>query len=215
MLRRHRAANDFGKGSTLFAIDQLAKLNSDDPLLKHRLDLDRIGVAGHSFGAFTTLAVAGEVFVSPTGHENSDVDPRVKAAIAMSAPAPLNKSQLDLAFSKIKIPCFHMTGTRDDSPIGETKAAERRIPFDHSNGSDQFLVTFQGADHMVFSGRVLGQNGERDAFFQKFIVSSSTAFWDAYLKGDAHAKAWLAGDGFATVLGDDGKFEKKLGKPAK
>lgn len=198
-----------------FAIDQLTKMNSDDPLLKHRLDLDRIGVAGHSFGAFTTLAVAGEVFVSPIGREHSDPDPRVKAAIPMSAPAPLNKKSYDAAFAKIKIPCFHMTGTLDDSPIGESKAIDRRIPFDHSNGSDQFLVTFKDADHMVFSGRVTGQNSERDSFFQKFILSSSTAFWDAYLKGDTAAKSWLTGDGFETALGPDGKFEKKLLKSEK
>jgi predicted dienelactone hydrolase len=198
-----------------FAIDQLTKLNSDDSLLKHRLDLDRIGVAGHSFGAFTTLAVAGEIFVSPTGGEHSQGDPRVKAAIAMSSPVPQNKSDYSIAFSKIKIPVFHMTGTLDDSPIGETKAADRRVPFDRINHADQFLVTFRDADHMVFSGHLAGQNGERDAFFQKFILSSSTAFWDAYLKGDATAKAWLTGKGFQTALGDDGKFEEKLASPSK
>jgi len=193
-----------------FAIDQLSKLNSDDPLLKHRLDLDRIGVAGHSFGAFTTLAIAGEVFIGPTGNKRSEADSRVKAVIAMSAPVPPNRSQFDLAFSEIKIPCFHMTGTRDVSPIGETKAEDRRVPFDHINGADQFLVTFKEADHMVFSGRLAGQNSGRDAFFQKFILSGSTAYWDAYLKGDTNAKAWLTGGGFATVLGPDGKFEKRL-----
>src|ERR1700722_19156354 len=135
-----------------FAIDQLTKMNSDDPQLKHRLDLDRIGVSGHSFGGFTTLAVVGEVFFGLTGNARSDADPRVKAAIAMSAPAPLNKRDLDASFAKIKIPIFHMTGTLDDSPIGETKAEDRRIPFDHIKNAQEYLVTFKDADHMVFSG---------------------------------------------------------------
>ncbi len=193
-----------------FAIDQLTKLNSDDSLFKHRLDLERIGVAGHSFGGYTTLAVAGEVFFGVTGTEHSYADPRVKATIAMSAPAPLNKRDLDASFAKIKIPIFHMTGTRDDSPIGETKAEDRRISFDHIKNAPEYLVIFKDADHMVFSGRTAGMgNGERDAFFQKFILSGSTAFWNAYLKRDTTAKKWLSDGGFESVLGDDGKFSKK------
>ena len=34
-----------------FALDQLAKLNHDDPAFKGRLDLEQVGMAGHSFGA--------------------------------------------------------------------------------------------------------------------------------------------------------------------
>jgi hypothetical protein len=41
------------------------------------------------------------------------------------------------------------------------------------------------------------------------IKMGSIAFWDAYLKGEVEAKAWLS-RGFAGVLGEDGVFEKKL-----
>ncbi|HZV36788.1 MAG TPA: hypothetical protein VFB72_19580 [Verrucomicrobiae bacterium] len=193
-----------------FAIDQLAKLNEEDASLKHRLDLDRIGLAGHSFGAYTTLAAAGEVFVTSYGTEFSAREPRIKAAIAMSAPAQKNKDY-DLVFSKIKIPIFHMTGTLDDSPIGDTKAADRRIPFDHINGADQYLLIFNGGDHMVFSGRPRDWgNGEKDAEFQKDVCICSTAFWDAYLKNETDAKAWLTDGGAQKVLKEDGTFTEKL-----
>ncbi|MDB6111201.1 MAG: Platelet-activating factor acetylhydrolase plasma/intracellular isoform [Pedosphaera sp.] len=194
-----------------FAIDQLVKLNQEEGPLRRQLDLVHIGVAGHSFGSFTTLAIAGEVLPALSGGEFSAGDPRVKAAIAMSSPVPRDKSRWDAAFAKIHIPCFHMTGTRDDSPIGDTKAEARRVPFDHISGADQFLLTLQDGDHMVFSGRSRGQGGgEKDELFHGLILMSSTAFWDAYLKGDAQAKAWLAGNGFATLLKQDGKFEQKL-----
>jgi pimeloyl-ACP methyl ester carboxylesterase len=198
-----------------FVIDQLAKVSKGEGPLKGRLDMDRVGLAGHSFGSFTTLAVAGEVFVTPAGKEITAADPRVKAAIAMSSPVPKDKTVLDKAFGSIRIPVFHMTGTKDDSPIGDTSAAERRLPFDHSKGPDQYLVTFDGGDHMIFSGRGrLALGGAKDAEFQGLIRIATLAFWDAYLKGDAKAKAWLSGGGFEKALGKDGKFEQKPPKPA-
>ncbi|MSR64957.1 MAG: acetylhydrolase [Verrucomicrobiae bacterium] len=195
-----------------FAIDQIEKLNRESDVLKGRLDLKNVGVAGHSFGAYTTLAVAGEVFVGPLVDGKTFRDPRVKAAIPMSSPVPRDKSQLDKVFGSIRIPCLHMTGTKDTSVINETQPADRRIPYDHIQLADQYLITFKDGDHMIFSGRGRLTGGEKDARFQEFIRASSTAFWDAYLKGDAKAKAWLAEGGFEKALGQDGVFEKKLPK---
>ena len=42
-----------------FVIDQLDSLNKNDEHLKNKLDLKNIGLAGHSFGAHTTMLVAG------------------------------------------------------------------------------------------------------------------------------------------------------------
>ncbi|MDB6121174.1 MAG: Platelet-activating factor acetylhydrolase plasma/intracellular isoform [Pedosphaera sp.] len=193
-----------------FVIDQLKKLNQDDARFKNRLDLDRLGMAGHSFGSYTTLAIAGEVF-SVLGGEKSVGDPRVKAAIAMSSPIPHKSAQYDLAYGKISIPCFHMTGTLDTMPFSDKDPLKRRVPFDHINKADQFLVTFKDADHMTFSGHIPGLgNGDKDPFFQNLVLLGSIAFWDAYLKNDPKAKAWFTGKGFDGILGNDGKFEKKL-----
>jgi predicted dienelactone hydrolase len=188
-----------------FAIDQIIELNSKPGPFQGRLDINRIGMAGHSFGAFTTLAVAGQVF-GPGGR--SGEDSRVKAAIAMSAPVP--RANRDRSYSQIRIPIFHMTGTEDNSPIGDTQASERRIPFDCISGADQYLLTFQGGDHMVFSGRS-GFRGDRskDELFHSLILQGSTAFWDAYLKGEAGAKKWLFGD-FEKAVGGQGRVEKRV-----
>jgi predicted dienelactone hydrolase len=104
-----------------FAIDQLAKLNRESSPFHQKLDLDRVGAAGHSFGAYTTLAVAGQSFLPGGGKGTSLADPRVKAAIPMSAPVSANRRRLDEVYAKIKISCLHMTGTKDFSPIGDTK----------------------------------------------------------------------------------------------
>jgi dienelactone hydrolase len=193
-----------------FAIDQAEGLQAGDGPLAGRLDLARIGLAGHSFGAHTALAVAGQLLLGPDGREVSLADPRVKAAIAMSPQAPRRRDLAEKLYAPVKIPCFHMTGTRDESPLGLTSAANRRVAFDHVRGADQYLLIFAEGDHMVFADRRGRPNAERDALVHRLILAASTAFWDAYLKDDAEAKAWLAGPGFLGVLGEQGTLEKKL-----
>ena len=61
---------------------------------------------------------------------------------------------------------------------------------------------------MIFSGRS-SRTEPSDETFHTLIQQSSTAFWDAYLRNDAKAKAWLTND-FKRVLDDTGKFEMKL-----
>ena len=198
-------------GDVRFAIDRLATLNAADGPMKGLMDLARIGAAGHSFGAFTTLAVAGEVFVLPGGREVTVVDKRIKAAIPMSAPVPAKKEHLDKAFAGIAIPCMHMTGTKDTSRIGTTTATQRRLPYDHSRGIDRYLITFIGGDHMVFSGRRRWYGTSKaDLLFQRLIRTSSLLFWEAYLKDDAEARRRLSDGTLKGVLGDSATFELKL-----
>ncbi len=191
-----------------FALDQLELRCQTNAFWRGRLDLKRVGGAGHSFGAHTTLAVAGATY-SSLGIGSGE--PRIKAAIPMSAPVPAGKARLDDAFAGVKIPCLHMTGTADNSPIGETKATERRLPFDHCRNSDQFLITFTGGDHALFGGRERRTSGGKDAVFQQLICLSSLAFWDAYLCDDTKAQEWLSGR-FKDALGPEGVFEMKLKK---
>jgi predicted dienelactone hydrolase len=190
-----------------FVLDRVTALNRDVTPLKGLLDLRAIGMAGHSFGAWTTLAVAGQM-LGPR-QQSSLADPRVKAAIEMSAPVPRN-ADLDRTYGKINMPILHLTGTLDNSPIGDTKAAERRVPFDHIQAPGQYLVIFQGGDHMIFAGqRRQVIKGEKDPRFRDLILQGTTAFWDAYLKGDAAAKSWLSRGGYAAALEADGKLEMK------
>jgi len=211
----HRAAADPRNAinrprDVSFVIDELERMNREKSPLQNRLDLARLGVAGHSFGAFTALAIAGQVFAPGADFAGSLADPRVKAVIPMSSPVPANKQRLAESYANVQVPCLHMTGTRDSSPIGDTRAEERRLPFDHCRNSDQFLITFNDGDHMIFSGR--GRRpAEPDRTFQALICESSTAFWDAYLRGDGQARAWLTND-FKAVLGASGTFEMNLPK---
>jgi len=189
-----------------FAIDELTRLAADPQWPLHgRLDLARIAIAGHSFGAFTALAAAGRKFVLPLGRERPLGDARVKACVAMSAPAT-DREKSNGSYDDVVIPCLHLTGTKDTSPIGDTTAEQRRIPYDTSPNCERWLLILKDADHGAFGDSVLGDR-RRDPAHHPLILAASTAFLDATLKGDAKARAWLSDGGYAEALGARGTFE--------
>ncbi|RYG66535.1 acetylhydrolase [bacterium] len=188
-----------------FAIDQLETLNKDTAWPLHgKLDLAHIGMAGHSFGANTTLMVSGQKLGGQTF-----TDKRISCAIPLSSPPPALKNY-DVIYGGIKIPMLHMTGTKDVSQIDRRgfDPLERRLPFDNTKGADSYLVTFEGGDHMVFSGQRRGEPVASDARNHVLIQESTNAFWDAYLKSDKKALSWLQND-FKAELGTSGVFEQK------
>jgi predicted dienelactone hydrolase len=184
-----------------FVLDQLARLNQEDATFRGKLNLDAVGLAGHSFGAHTTLVVAGQAM----GGLNVQ-DKRIKAILPMSAPIP--KVNLDKAYLGVKLPMMLMTGTRDDSPLGDTQAKDRRLPFDKVSGADRYCLIFEGGDHMIFSGRLKGER-QQDVEFQRAIKQSSLAFWNTYLRDDARTRAWLQ-KGMSEYLGKLATLETRV-----
>jgi len=203
-----------------FALDQLSELERASSLegqpnpLAGKLDLDRIGMSGHSFGAMTTLVAVGQLVGLPRRDRS---DPRIRAAIPMSSPVSQWRRQFDQDYAPIHVPLLHMTGTLDDSPIGRTSVEDRRIPFDHISGSEQYLIIFRDGDHMIFSGRMRMSAGSRqrgqDAEFHRLICAASLAFWDAYLRDDTAARHWLREGGLKALLGDRATLETKAPVP--
>ncbi len=191
-----------------FVLDQLEKRNQNDSVLKNQLDLRRIALAGHSFGAGTTLAVAGQSF-GGLGKGFDMSDPRVKAALYLCPPIMGGKSGAGQNYSNIQIPGMLLTGTEDASPISDTKPADRRIPFDGIKSPHQYLVNFVGADHSVFGGRAFRSSKEGDDKFHEQIDVVTTKFLDATLKGDRSASQWLDKGGIESFLGKTAMVERK------
>ncbi len=141
------------------------------------IDPERVGVAGHSFGAMTVRLIAGQTL----GAGVSFADRRFRAAVALSSQPVEDAASL----VGMTTPILHLTGTLDDSPISPGVTPEnRRDAFAKSVAADRFLVVFDGADHGVFGGgeRFPGRrDAGHDAAVQAAVVGACGLFFDAYL----------------------------------
>jgi dienelactone hydrolase len=132
-------------------IDSLDALEEKYPELRGKMDHARIGVGGHSYGAFTTMQTAG-MKIFQNGLPLKVGEGRVKAGVAMSpqgigtVPGITADSWLD-----VKIPMLYMTGTLDRTADGEG-FERRRDAFINSPAGDKFFILIEGARHMSFTG---------------------------------------------------------------
>lgn len=189
-----------------FALDSLAAMNDAEGPLHGRLDLTRLGMSGHSYGAVSTLVAAGQRLGPRGGFQFKE--PRFKAAIAYSPNKPIRGDDYARAYGDIQIPMLHFTGTEDMNPLDPAEPpSDRQIPFQNIPDAGQYLVVLNGGDHRIFGGRER-MDGPRptDARFLSLISQASIAFWDAYLLGDPAARIWLRDGGAAAELGSDATF---------
>ncbi|MBB6430501.1 alpha/beta hydrolase family protein [Algisphaera agarilytica] len=195
------------RGDVVAVIDALEAWNADpaSPLMD-RLDLDHIGMSGHSFGAVTTQAVSGQ---RPGWGREVWGDPRIKAAVAMS-PSVQRGVNADRAFSEVTMPWLLMTGTLDVAIIGDADVEARLAVYPALPAGDKYELVLDRAQHSAFGDRALPSDREpRNPNHYRVILALSTAFWDAYLRDDPAAKAWLRGDGAEGVLEPGDRWQHK------
>lgn len=187
-------------------IDQLESWNQENGHpLNGRLDLSRIGMSGHSFGAVTTQAVSGQSYL----RRQLFTDPRIKAAVAMSPSAPPGLSAAR-TFGQVRIPWLLMTGTDDVALIGNADVESRLAVFPALPDGGKYELVLDKAEHSAFSDRALpGDQQRRNPNHHRAILAASTAFWDAYLKDDAAAKSWLDGDAIKKILEPGDRWQAK------
>ena len=189
-------------------LDQLEAWNREEGHpLAGRLDVDHVGMSGHSFGAQTTQAVSGQSFplVGQRG-----TDPRIKAAVVMSPGSPRGRRDPAAAFAAVKIPWLLMTGTKDTSRIGGQSVESRLAVFPALPSGGHYELVLYDAEHSAFTDRALpGDSEPRNPAHHQAILAISTAFWDATLRDDTKARVWLDGDGPSSILATNDRWQTK------
>lgn len=185
---REQSAEDRPKDVS-YEITEMGRMNKGaDSRFAGRIDMDHVGVAGHSFGGFTSIHVIND-------------DPRVDAIIPMT---PIWNKRTNYT-----TPVLMMIGT-EDKTIGADNNAKDRKYFEESKGP-HYLVEMIRGGHYTFSdmGQIQPNFGdgigkgkgitdpEKEIEFipmdlaYEITNSYSVAFFGIYLKGQEGYRDYL------------------------
>ncbi len=191
--------------------------------MQNRIKRGGYGALGHSFGGFTVSRL-------------SETDPRVKAILPMTVAGTLydakdlaekstTRQQLasvDIPNIPCRIPLMVILADHDRT-VGDEGNRRSRGYFSRAVGP-RYLLQFKGAGHFTFTdmsqinpsfGDGVGVEKGKKAFrfsdaekAQRITNQYSVAFFDAFLKQDVAAKAFLDKNHFPDEL----IYEKRNGK---
>lgn len=202
-------------------LNELERLNRSHSSLNGRLDLQKVGLIGQSFGGYTALLLAGaplrldrlnaacaDIATSlnpslllqcraqelPQTHYQL-ADPRIKAAIAINPVGSALIAPEDLG--QIKIPFMMMTSSAD---LAAPVLAEQIEPFIHLGSRDKYLVLMQGSTHLsVMDGspgtRVISpipQTEPSPTTVRNYITALSTVFAQTHIADHSIYRPYLS-----------------------
>lgn len=184
-----------------FAIDEIERRHRDGASPWRQARLASIGMAGHSFGAQTTQALAGQRFPMRTAL----AEPRLAAFVALSPSAGRSRMPLQEQFGAVDRPFMAVTGSLDGDPFGSYASGEPRARvYEGLPAGQRALLWLEGADHMSLAGnaerRMAGRGifqrqpvaQQREQAHHALVAQITTLWWQAHLLGDTAARAALA-----------------------
>ena len=133
-----------------FALDELLERTP----FGARIDRARIAAAGHSYGANTVMLASG-ASVLRDGRPLELRDPRIRAAVLLSAPPFYGEDDPKRILSSVTIPSLHVTATGDEIRIPGyySPPSDRVAVFEAAASRFKALAVFDGGSHSVFTSR--------------------------------------------------------------
>lgn len=193
------------------ALDQTAILDALPAIIAQHADLTALNIdtatvatAGHSFGSQTAHMLAGATLTTESGELIDLRDERIDAAVPISVQTPGTAGFTASSYAAISVPVLMITGTKDATGNGET-GLDRTGVYDFYPEADAYMLFIAEAAHSSFQDRSsmgraasritrTGNSPEVDAACALHTRTVALAFFDAHLKGDEAAHAWLDSD---------------------
>jgi dienelactone hydrolase len=193
-------------GEITLVLDRLSWLEGKVPGLKGKMDTENIGMAGHSYGAWTTQMIAG-MELKARDQALSLADSRPKAFVVLS-PHGLGGGVTADSYRAMRSPMLFVSGDNDRGRGEWDPKVYRRQPFDLSPPGDRALVWIKDAYHNF--GGVTGRSGDRlmrvgnlagpsNPEHVRLVQNSTLAFWDAHLRGLEPAKRFWSNEPFGNL----------------
>ena len=190
-----------------YLLDQLERLAEKDPFWQ-RLDLEQVGIMGHSFGGYTALAIAGaplnaqrlqtcEEFALtlnpsvilqcrasylPTKSEILE-DPRIQAVIAVN---PITSTVFGPeSLAQIKMPAMMVSGSND---LVAPAIEEQIHPYIWLGSEQKYLVLMRPGTHSSTSADRENQampdilSSPRPDLGRSYLKAMSLAFFETHLR---------------------------------
>lgn len=205
-----------------FVLDQLQRLSESDPTLKGQLNLQQVGVIGHSLGGYTALTLAGATInfeqirkdCNPNRSLNLSVflqcragelppasypllDQRIKAVIALNPSISTILGQRGL--SQIQVPVMLVGGSQD---IFTPVVPEQILPFTWLQTPNKYLVLIENGTHFSTAEtsnpakQVLPVTpkliGPNPAIAHSYVNALSLAFFQTYLSNRQEYRPYLS-----------------------
>lgn len=156
-----------------------------DELVPHHLERDRLGLAGHSFGARCVQAALGMAFADGSDFRVLDVD----CGLLLS-PQGADGTTLAQPFGAMLAPLLTLTGTADDADKleGGEQPASWRTQCAREANVITALSVYDFGDHG--HGFPFGPSGRVDTTQQSVELDQCLAWLDWTLKDDRKAAKW-------------------------
>lgn len=174
-------------------VAELPSVEALHPPFKGKADPLQLAMTGHSFGAFTAQQFGGAAALDPdTGSYRSHFNPGVAAVVALSPPGPMFDAITADSWHELRTPTLVSTGTWDIQPGFWPDWKQHLMSWETGRPGDKYALVTEGADHYL--GNLICRT-QREAEPQEDALTmvrvATTAFLDAYLKGDQRARDFL------------------------
>ncbi|MGH9741081.1 MAG: alpha/beta hydrolase family protein [Candidatus Acidiferrum sp.] len=187
-----QGVNRSSTGNISLILESLDDVQYRVSALAGRVNTQQIGVGGDEMNTLTADAVVGAFADLPGRTVASYADPRVKAVLLVSPQEAGNLGPNSESWGPSTLPVLSLTGLlkKDEDKLGPTVRETSMKP---GQAGDKYQVVIQGVGQksILSAQSLLPGHAKNKISVLGYSESASLAFWDAYLKGDPKAKAYL------------------------
>ncbi len=192
-------------------LERLPQIEQLQPDFAGKADPSRLALTGHSFGAFSAQQFGGAMAFDPDAATFVPVTaPKVRAIVALSPPGPMFDTITAGSWQALAAPTLVTTGTWDVQPQFWPDWRMHLMSWETAPPGDKYALVVEGADHYL--GNLIcrpEREGPPQDDALRMVQLTTTAFLDAYVKGDEAAQGFLSSQQLTDTTGGFARLSRR------